>query len=371
MTPFGSFPERNIEGLARDAGLECLEAADCDPARVDALYVGNFAGPSFTGRNHLAPWIASGLGLSGVPAMRVEAACASSGAAFYQAWAAVAGGIHDCVLVLGVEQMSTATTDETADILAAAGDVDREAVHGATFPALFGLIAQRYLHEHGLDRECLAAVAVKNHANGARNPRAHMRKPITREKALEARMIADPLGLYDCSLISDGAAAVLITAEPWTRDPVRVRGVGMASDRLALDQKPDVTTFPAVRKAAQRAYSAAGLVPADVSFAELHDCFTIAELIAAEDLGFFAPGQAAQATIAGETALNGRLPVNASGGLKSKGHPVGATGAAQIAEVFWQLRGEAGERQVADPEIGLTQNLGGSGATAVVGVFSL
>jgi len=371
MTPFGSFPERNIEGLARDAGRECLEAADCDPARVDTLYVGNFAGPSFTGRNHLAPWIASGLGLGGVPAMRVEAACASSGAAFYQAWAAVAGGVHDCALVVGVEQMSTATTDETADILAAAGDVDREAVHGATFPALFGLIAQRYLHEHGLDRECLAEVAVKNHANGARNPRAHMRKPITREKALEARMIADPLGLYDCSLISDGAAALLLAAEPWTRDPVKVRGLGMASDRLALDQKPDVTTFPAVRYAAQKAYSAAGLTPADISFAELHDCFTIAELIAAEDLGFFAPGQAAQATIAGETALNGRLPVNASGGLKSKGHPVGATGAAQIAEVFWQLRGEAGERQVADPRIGLTQNLGGSGATAVVGVFSL
>jgi len=371
MTPFGSFPERNIEGLARDAGVQCLEAAPCDPRRVDALYVGNFAGPSFTGRNHLAPWIASGLGLEGVPAMRVEAACASSGAAFYQAWAAVAGGVHDCALVIGVEQMSTATTEETGEILAAAGDVEREAVHGATFPALFGLIAQRYLHEHGLDRECLAAVAVKNHANGALNPRAHMRKPITREKALEARMIADPLGLYDCSLISDGAAAILIAAEPWTDNPVRVRGVGMASDRLALDQKPDITTFPAVRKAAEKAYAASGVSPTDVSFAELHDCFTVAELIAAEDLGFFSPGQAAPATLAGETALAGRLPINSSGGLKSKGHPVGATGVAQIAECFWQLRGEAGKRQVADPRIGLTQNLGGSGATAVVGVFSL
>lgn len=371
MTPFGAFPERNIEGLAREAGRECLESADCEPDRLDALYVGNFAGPSFTGRNHLAPWIASGLGLTGVPATRVEAACASSGAAFYQAWAAVAGGVADCALVIGVEQMSTATTEETATILAAAGDVEREAAEGATFPALFGLIAQRYLYEHRLTRDCLAATAVKNHAHGMLNPRAHMRKPITMEKALGARMIADPLGLYDCSLISDGAAAVLLTAEPWRPDPVRVRGLGMASDRLALADKPSVTTFPAVRRAAEKAYQAAGVEAGDVDFAELHDCFTVAELIAAEDLGFFRPGEAARATLDDATSRDGRLPINASGGLKSKGHPVGATGTAQIAEAYWQLRGEAGDRQLGSARVGLTQNLGGSGATAVVGVFSL
>ena len=211
-------------------------------------------------------------------------------------------------------------------------------------------------------------------SNGAKNPSAHLRRPITKEQALAARMIAEPLTLYDCSLISDGAAAVLLVAadkaRDFTEEPIIVRGIGQASDRLALDEKADITTFAAVRAAAAQAYKAAQIRPADIDFAEVHDCFTIAELIALEDLGFFPRGQAGPATLEGRTAIDGELPINASGGLKAKGHPVGATGTAQICEVVEQIRGRAGERQVKNANIGLTQNLGGSGATCVVGVFS-
>ncbi|MEZ5396411.1 MAG: thiolase domain-containing protein [Bryobacterales bacterium] len=338
--------------------------------RARSLYLGNFAGPGFTGQNHLAPAVGAALGLDGIPCTRLEAACASSGAAFRSRWAAVAGGVLDCALVIGVEQMTTQTTARTTDLLAAAGDLATEVSVGATFPALFAMIAARYFHEFGATREHLAAVAVKNHANGLRNPRAHMRKAITMQKALVGRMIAEPLTLYDCSLISDGAAAVLLAPTDSAPDGARVRGIGQASDKLALADKSDITTFPAVRAAAAKAYQMAGLTPIDIDFAEVHDCFTIAELIALEDLGFAPRGCAGPYTLQGKTAFSGERPINASGGLKSKGHPVGATGVAQIVEVVEQIRGECGERQLSRANVGLTQNLGGSGASAVVGIFS-
>jgi acetyl-CoA C-acetyltransferase len=373
-TRFGAFPELSIRDLAQEAGRKCLETAQADAAQVEALYVGNFAAPSFVGQNHLAPYIGSALGLEGVPCTRFEAACASSGSAFFHAFGAVAGGLYDVVLVLGVEQMTPQTTARTTDILAAAGDLGSEVRAGATFPALFGMIAQRHMHEFGTTREHLAAVAVKNHANGLKNPHAHLRKAITIEQALNGRMIAEPLTLYDCSLISDGAAAVLLVASERAREfsskPVCVRGAAQASDRLALHEKPDITTFAAVRGAAKKAYRMAGVGPDNIDFAELHDCFTIAEIIALEDLGFVPRGQGGPASAAGLTALDGKKPTNTSGGLKSKGHPVGATGVAQICEVVEQLRGECGERQLKSPTIGLAQNLGGSGATCVVSIFS-
>ncbi|MEX2304453.1 MAG: thiolase domain-containing protein [Bryobacterales bacterium] len=372
-TRFGAFPELNIRDLAREAGQKCLESAKVDPRQVEALYVGNFAGPSFVGQNHLAPYIGSALGLEGVPCTRFEAACASSGSAFFHAFGAVAGGIYDAVLVLGVEQMTPQTTARTTDILAAAGDLASEVRAGATFPALFAMIAQRHMYEFGTTREHLAAVAVKNHANGLKNPYAHLRKAITIEQALNGRMIAEPLTLYDCSLISDGAAAVLLVASDRAKEfapnPVCVRGVAQASDRLALHEKPDITTFAAVRTAAEKAYRMAGVGPGDIDFAELHDCFTIAEIIALEDLGFVPRGQGGPASADGLTALDGKKPINTSGGLKSKGHPVGATGVAQICEVVEQLRGECGERQLQSAGIGLAQNLGGSGASCVVSIF--
>ena len=373
-TAFGSFPELSIRELAREAGAKCLEGSKADPDQIEALYVGNFAGPSFVGQNHLAPYIGSALGLDGVPCTRFEAACASSGSAFFHAYSAVAGGLYDLVLVVGVEKMTSQTTARTTDILASAGDLGGEVKAGATFPSLFAMITKRHMHDFGTTREHLAAVAVKNHANGAKNPLAHLRKPITMEKALSGRMIAEPLTLYDCSLISDGAAAVLLCASDraaeFTDKPVCVRGVAQASDRLALDEKEDISTFSAVRAAGDKAFRAAGVRPKDIDVAEIHDCFTIAEIIALEDLGFVERGRGGPATLEGYTALDGEKPVNTSGGLKSKGHPVGATGVAQICEVVEQIRGECGERQVKHAKIGLIENLGGSGATCVVSVLS-
>ena len=374
MTPFGVHSELSIRDLAAEAGQQSLDDAGVTSDRVEALYLGNFAGPSFVGQNHLAPYVGSALGLERVPCTRFEAACASSGSAFFHAYSAVAGGLYDLVLVIGVELMTTQSTARTTDILASAGDLGGEIKAGATFPSLFAMIAQRHMHQYGTTREHLAAVAVKNHANGAKNPLAHLRKPITIEKALAGRMIAEPLSLYDCSLISDGAAAVLLRPTGRAREfgdkPVRVLGVAQASDHVALDEKDDITTFPAVEAAARKAYQAAGLGPEDIDFAELHDCFTIAEIIALEDLGFVKRGQGGPATLEGYTAPDGAKPVNTSGGLKSKGHPVGATGVAQIREIVEQIRGNCGERQLPKTGVGLTENLGGSGATCVVGIYA-
>lgn len=287
--------------------------------------------------------------------------------------AAVAAGLHDVVLVGGVEKMTSQTTAKVAEILAGAGDMSEEGRMGATFPALFAMIARRHMFQYGTAREHLAAVAVKNHANGAKNPLAHMRKVITMEQALNGKPIAEPLTVYDCSLISDGAAAALVVplerAAEFTAKPVKVRGIAQTSDHVALDKKEDITTFRAVRQAAEKAYKMAGVTAKDIEFAELHDCFTIAEIVASEDLGFCEKGQGGPYALEGNTALTGARPINASGGLKAKGHPVGATGVAQICDVVQQIRGEAGERQVARNSLGLAQNLGGSGATAVVTVM--
>ena len=372
-TRFGAFADRDLRSLAVEAGEKCLKNGHVSPSQVDAFFLGNFAGPSFTGQNHLAPYISTALGIRDVPATRIEAACASSGAAFFQAFLTVASGVYDTVLVVGVEKMTSQPTARVTEILAAAGDCSGEIKAGSTFPSLFAMIARRHMHQFGTTREHLAAVAVKNHANGALNPDAHMRKVITLEQALNGRPVAEPLGLYDCSLISDGAAAALVMAADRARDftdkPVRILGVAQASDFVALDQKPDITTFPAVRRASQKAYEMAEVAPKDIQFAELHDCFTIAEIIAMEDLGFVERGCGGPYTAAGKTARTGEKPINASGGLKSKGHPVGATGVAQICDLVAQIRCEAGEMQLKRHALGLAQNLGGSGASCVVSIL--
>lgn len=347
--------------------------ADCRPDQVEAFYLGNFAAPSFVGQNHLAPYISTALGMEGIPATRIEAACASSGSALFHAWTAVASGVYDTVMVLGVEHMTSQPTPRVGAILAMAGDCSTEMKAGNTFASLFAMIARRHMHQFGTTREHLAAVAVKNHAAGALNPDAHMRKRISLEQALAGKPIADPLTVYDCSLISDGAAAVILSAgdraSDVSRKPVRILGIAQASDRVALDEKEDITTFPAVRRAAEKAYQMAGLGPKEIQLAELHDCFTIAEIIATEDLGFTERGQGGPYAAAGHTALGGDRPVNTSGGLKSKGHPVGATGVAQICDLVQQIRCEAGERQAPNHSVGLAQNLGGSGATCVVTIL--
>src|SRR5574340_146917 len=372
-TPFGAFPDRDLRSLAVEAGTKCLKNGSIEASRVDAFFLGNFAGPSFAGQSHLAPYVASGLGMAGIPATRFEAACASSGSAFFHAYNAVAAGVFDIVMVLGVEKMTSQPTARVSEILASAVDCSGEMKAGSTFASLFAMIARRHMYQFGTTREHLASVAVKNHANGALNPDAHMRKLITVEQALAAKFIAEPLTLYDCSLISDGAAAVLLApaerAGEFTDKPVRVLACAQASDYVALDQKEDITTFPAVRRAAEKAYAAAGLQAADIQFAELHDCFTIAEIIALEDLGFAPRGEGGPYTASGSTALTGERPVNTSGGLKSKGHPVGATGVAQICDLALQICREAGERQIQRNSVGLAENLGGSGATCVVTIL--
>jgi acetyl-CoA C-acetyltransferase len=373
-THFGAFPDRDLRLLAVDAGRKCLEDAGVTPDQVEAFYLGNFAGPAFVGQNHLAPYVATAMDINGVPATRFEAACASSGSAFFHAFSAVSAGVYDIVLVTGVEKMTSQSTPKVAEILAGAGDCCGEVKAGATFPALFAMIARRHMVQYGTTREQLAAIAVKNHANGAKNPYAHMRKVITIEQALNGKPVSEPLTVYDCSLVSDGAASVLIApldrAAEFTNRPARVLGIAQTSDFVALDQKDDITTFTAVKHAAEKAYRMAGVTARDIQFAEVHDCFTIAEIIATEDLGFVEKGQGGPYAAAGCTALNGSRPVNTSGGLKSKGHPVGATGVAQICDVVSQLRGDAGERQIRNHSLGLAQNLGGSGATAVVTILS-
>jgi acetyl-CoA C-acetyltransferase len=373
-TKFGAFPGRDIRSLAVEAGEKALANAGIEPAQVEAFYLGNFAGPSFTGQNHLAPYIAGAMGITGVPATRFEGACASSGSAFFHAVSSVGAGLYDTVLVSGVEKMTSQPTPKVAEILAGAGDCSGEGKAGATFPALFAMIARRHMYQYGTKREHMAAVAVKNHANALKNEYAHMHKAITLEQALSGKPVSDPLTVYDCSLVSDGAAAVVIVplerAYEFSGKPIRVLGVSQTSDHVALDRKEDITTFAAVRRAAEKAYQMAGIGPKDIQLAEVHDCFTIAEIIATEDLGFVEKGSGGPFAMAGCTALTGSKPINTSGGLKAKGHPVGATGVAQICDIVIQLRGEAGERQVAKHEIGLAQNLGGSGATAVVTILA-
>src|SRR5215470_791678 len=318
-TRFGAFPDRDLRSLAVEAGEKCLKDARIVPSQVEAFFLGNFAGPSFTGQNHLAPYISSALGIHEVPATRFEAACASSGSAFFHAVSGVGSGLYDLVMVLGVEKMTSQPTPRVTEILASAGDCSGEIRAGSTFPSLFAMIARRHMHDFGTKREHLSAVAVKNHANGALNPDAHMRKAITLEQALAGKPVADPLNLYDCSLVSDGAAAVILApldrASEFTAKPVRVLAVAQASDFVALDQKADITTFPAVSLAARRAYQMAGMGPKDIQFAEIHDCFTIAEIVATEDLGFVKKGEGGPYALAGRTCMNGERPVNTSGGL--------------------------------------------------------
>lgn len=373
-TPFGAFPDQDLRSLAVSSATKAMASAKIDPAQIEAFYLGNFAGPSFVGQSHLAPFVGGSMGITGVPCTRIEAACASSGSAFFHGVSAVGAGLYDIVLVTGVEKMTSQETPRVAEILAMAGECCTEGKAGATFPALFAMIANRHMHQYGTTREHLAAVAVKNHANGARNPDAHMKKVITIEQALNGKPIAEPLTVYDCSLVSDGAASVILCplerAKEFTDKPVRVLGIAQTSDYVALDRKDDITTFRAVQAAAEKAYRMAGVGPDEIDLAEVHDCFTIAEIVAIEDLGFTEKGRGGFYTAEGCTAIDGVKPVNTSGGLKAKGHPVGATGVAQICDLALQIRGEAGDRQVSQRDLGLAQNLGGSGASCVVTILA-
>jgi acetyl-CoA C-acetyltransferase len=369
MTRFGELWESSLRDLFVEAAAEAMTQARVD--RVDSIYVGNMAAGQFVGQEHLGPLMADHLGVAGAAAVRVECACASGGAALRAAFLDVASGASDLVIAGGVEKM-TDGADVTA-VLASASDQETEAYHGITFPGLYAMIARAHMAEFGTTEEDLAWVAVKNHRHGALNPKAQFRREVTVEQVLKSSMVADPLRLLLCSPVSDGAAAVLLCpldqAKKYTDRPVKIRGAGLATSTMALADRKDPAFLDAVQLSAQRAYKAAGVTAQQIQVAEVHDCFAIAEICCIEALGLVDKGQGRHAAKSGLTALGGRIPVNTSGGLKSKGHPVGATGIAQAIEIFEQLRGEAGQRQVKDARIGLAQNMGGSGASSVVHIF--
>ncbi len=369
MTPFGELWQSSLRDLFVDAAREALESVDVK--RVDAIYVGNMSGGQFVGQEHLGPLMADHLGMVGVPSARVESACASGGVALRTAFLDVASGVSDLVLAAGVEKMNDGA--DVTNVLATAADQESEVYQGVTFPGLYAMIARAHMETHGTTEEDLAAVSVKNHRHGAMNPKAQFQQEVTMEQVMTSSLVASPLRLLHCSPVSDGAAAVLLCpldrAHEFTDRPVKIRGSGFATGSMALADRVDPAFLDAVGHAARRAYDMAGVAPSDVDVAEVHDCFSIAELCVLEALCFSERGGACELTRAGETALGGRLPVNTSGGLKSKGHPVGATGVAQTIEVFEQLRGDAGARQVKDATIGLAQNMGGSGASSLVHIF--
>ncbi len=376
MTKFGEHWDKGYRDLVLEAGLKAIQDANLTGNEISAGYVGTMASGSLIGQEHVGSLLADQMGLTPIPITRVEGACASGGLALRQGVLAVASGVHDFVVVGGVEKMNDLSVEQVTEILGGAGDQEWELFFGATFPALYALIARRHMHEYGTTEEMLASVAVKNHAHGAKNPYAQFQNEITIETVLNSKIVASPLKVFDCSPITDGAAAVILAPlekakELMPRDKiVKVAASEQATDTLALHDRKIITSLNAAKVAAQRAYARAGIKPEDVDVAEVHDCFTIAEIVATEDLGFFKPGEGGRAALEGETSFGGKIVINTSGGLKACGHPVGATGIKQAVEVVWQLRGEAEKTQVENAEIGLTHNVGGSGGTAVVHIFT-
>ena len=375
LSKFGKRDGLYARELFAEASRECFQ--NCRKLRpskdIQALYVGQMC-ESYEHQAHMAPLMLDWTGLSRIPAVRIENACSSSGSALRAGIMAIMSGMYDVVMVGGVEKMTHLSTQKNVEYLAMASDFEFEQRNGMNFPALYALMAVAHMNRYGTTEKQMAMVAVKNHKNGAMNPKAHMQKEITLENALSSKPVAWPLKLYDCSLITDGASCMILTkpsiAKKFTDTPVYIIGSGQANDTLNLFEREDLTSIQATQLAARQAYKMAGIRPSAVDVAEVHDCFTIAEIMAYEDLGFCKKGDGGKLVEAGETNLDGRIPVNPSGGLKSKGHPVGATGVAQACEIFMQLTGSAGKRQVPDAKIGLTQNIGGSGATAVVNVYS-
>ena len=373
MTKFGELWEESYRDLVAEAGSKAISDAGIDGKNVDAGYVGSMSPGLFIGQEHVGSLVADYAGLIGIAATRVEAACASGGLALRQAYLSIKSGVNDIVVAGGVEKMTDVTVGQATVALAGAGDQEWEAFHGATFPSIYALMAQLHMREYGTTEEQLGMVAVKNHHNGAMNPNAQFQYEITLADVMKSSPVSTPLKLLDCSPISDGAAVVILASEKtckkYTENPVWITGSGQASDTLALHDRECLYKTEAAVKAAKQAYKMSGRTPKQIDFAEVHDCFTIAEIMAIEALGFCDFGGGGKITEAGETKIGGMIPVNTSGGLKSKGHPVGATGIAQAIEATLQLRGDAGKRQVKDAKVGLTHNVGGSGATAVVHIF--
>ena len=371
ITKFGELWENSFRDLVAEAGIKAIQEAGIEGADIDAIYIGCMS-TSFIKQEHVAPLAIEVGGLADlhIPATRIEAACASGGVALRHAFMAVASGMHDFVLVGGAEKMTDVVEVEATDILASTADREWEAFVGATFPSLYAMMARYHMHKHGTNREQLAMVAVKNHLNGCLNPIAQYRRKISIDNVLSSPFVAEPLRVLDCSPLSDGAAALILCpldkAREYGKDEIAMVASSQSSDTLALHERKSFDSLESTKRASEIAYEKAGIQPRDVDVAEVHDCFTIAEIMAIEDLGFVKKGEGGKAVEEGLTKIDGEMPVNTSGGLKARGHPIGATGIAQAYEIVLQLRGKAEKRQVPNAKIGLCHNVGGSGGTAVV-----
>ena len=375
ITKFGELWDQSFRSLIAEAGSKAILDAGIQGKDIEAMYVGSMSSGRFVGQEHVGALVADASGFSHlhIPSTRVEGACASGGLAVREGFLSIASGMNDIVIAGGIEKMNDVGGSFATETLATAADQEWESFFGATFPGIYAMIATRHMHEYGTTKEQLAQVAVKNHANGSLNPNAQYRNKITLEQAMNASPVAYPLGLLDCSPVSDGAASVVLCsldrAKDFTDKPIKIIGSGQASDSLALHGRKDICTLHSTVYAAKMAYKQANIKPKDVNIAEVHDCFTIAEICAIEDLGFVEKGSGGSAVENKITTIDGVIPVNTSGGLKAKGHPVGATGVAQIVEITQQLRGEADKRQVKDVRLGLAHNVGGSGATCTVHIL--
>ncbi|MCU0852916.1 MAG: thiolase domain-containing protein [Thermoplasmata archaeon] len=376
QSKYGEFPDKGIKELFFEAFKDMAASVDkgLDPKGIEAAYIGNLGSGGFQLGN-MSALVAEYAGLQYIPTMRIENACASGGYALVAAIMDVLSGTHKVALAGGVEKMTDVSGLKQKYWLGVSGDTEYERLAGTTFAGLYALIAQRHMHEFGTKREQLSSVAVKNHKNGAQNPKAQFQREITLEQAVKGPIVAAPLNLFDCCSTTDGASAVLVcdaeVAKQYTDTPVYVAGFGTSSDYLAIHDRISTVTLEGTKKASERAYKMAGLTAKDIQLAEVHDCFTIAELLAYEDLGFCEKGKAGPYLDEGHTQISGDRPVNASGGLKSKGHPIGSTGTGQAYEMFNQLRGtvQKPSRQVKKAEIGLVHNVGGSGGTVSVTIM--
>jgi acetyl-CoA acetyltransferase len=372
-TKYDTHSESSSRELFGEAALKAFNDTSIGPNDLDAVYVGNFMGDLIEDQGHMGALLADHIGAREAASVRIESACASGGATIRQAILAIESGAADAVLAGGVELMSVADIEHVTDALANAADDIYENEQGLTFPGIYALMARRYMHEFDATRAEMAAVSVKNHANAVDNPLAQFQKKLSVEEVVESKPIATPLTLYDACPVSDGASVAIVVSDEFAAKQdldtsVTVLGTGQSSDAVALQDRSAITKTPAVERAAEAAYEDAGITPDDIDVAEVHDCFTIAEILALEALGFYEPGEGVRGAVEGETALDGSLPVNTSGGLLGKGHPVGVTGVGQIVELTKQLEGRH-PNQVADAEVALAHNVGGSGASTTVTIL--
>ena len=372
----GKFGKRNdatLRELAYEAVIPALEDAGIAQADLEAAVVA-IAGEEFAGQGAPSALVGDYTGIQPRPVFRVESACASGTSAIKAAYGLVSSGLHDMVMAIGVEKMNAVSSVRATELMARAGDTRWEYPFGVSFPGFYALFATRHMHEYGTTKGQLAMVGVKNHHYGSMNPVAYLQKEVSLEEAVNAMIIAWPLGLYDCCLISDGGAAAILMSEEkarqYTDTPVWITGIGSGSDTMLVAERPSLTSLSGAKKAGQAACKMAGIEPKDVDVAEVHDCFSIAEIMAYEDLGFCKPGEGGTFIEEQQSYIGGKTPVNVDGGLKSKGHPIGATGVSQCVELVKQLRGECDRRQVDGAETALSHNVGQTGQFANVIIYS-